>query len=493
MIRGGNTLIKVKVYLAVLLVFCMVLPTACMAQNKQKLKEKQNSQMQKGPNKESKPKELHVLYASVEAGSDAVLNAAKQYESQNGINVIVDKFLYSNLQEKVFSELSQGSSYYDLICMDTPWVPQLVNQLEPMTQYIKNSKHQDQLKLQDFIAKVFLDTSVYNLKAPQKDAPQMEVVDIDEIKSAGFDVISFPIQSNVLVVSYRKDLFNNEKYKSEFQKKYGRDLNIPDTLEEYLDIAKFFTRDTNNDEKIDLYGTTLMAAKHESVLCDFKSFLGDFGGSICDKNMNPVFNSPVGVKALEYYGDWINKYKVTPPGAVNYTWDEVATAFGSGLVAMSMNYHDMTLDKSVKGEVGYFEFPGVSNGNTIVRGPHFGSWGLAINKYSQNKQAAYDLAEWFTSPDRQIEYLKYNQHVTRISAYNAAQVAISDSLIREYYKILGDSLKVGIGRPRITTYNQVAEEIEIAVNSYVTGQKGSKEALDEAAKQVDRIIKQTGY
>lgn len=486
-------MIKIKIFFAAVLFFIMTFQTACVLPAKKASGDKQLNRIQLQPNKQSKSKELHILYSSVEAGSEAIDNAAKQYQNQFDTKVVVDKFLYSNLQQKVFSELSQESSYYDLICMDTPWVPQLINQLEPMTGYIKNSKHPELLNLKDFISKSFMDTSVYNLKAPQKDAPVMEVVDIDKIVDAGFDVISFPVQSNALVVSYRKDLFNDEKYKTEFKQKYGRELTIPDTLDEYLDIAKFFIRDTNNDGRIDLYGTTLMAANHESVFCDYKSFLGDFGGTIFDKNMQPAFNNPTGVKALKYYGEWINKYHVTPPGAENYTWDDVATAFGSGLVAMSMNYHDMTLDKSVKGEVGYFKFPGVSDGSKIIRGPHFGSWGLAINKYSRNKQSAYDLAEWLTSPERQKEYLMYKQHVTRISAYNEAQISISDPLTREYYKVLGDSLKVGIGRPRITTYNQVAEVLEEALNGYVTGRLAAQDALDDAARKTQAIMKQAGY
>ncbi len=49
-----------------------------------------------------------------------------------------------------------------------------------------------------------------------------------------------------------------------------------------------------------------------------------------------------------------------------------------------MNYHDMKLDPKVKGgETGYFVFPGVDNGGNVVRGPHFGSWGVGISKYSK--------------------------------------------------------------------------------------------------------------
>ncbi|WP_230875905.1 ABC transporter substrate-binding protein [Paenibacillus validus] len=439
-----------------------------------------------------KPKALKVLYATVEAGSEAIIDAAKKYEQQTGIKIEVNTFPYNNLQEKVFSELAQKSDHYDLIAIDTPWVPKIIQHLEPMTTYIKAAKPES-LKLNDFIAKAFMDTSVFKKDAPQLNPPQMNEINLDQIVSSGFDIWSLPIQSNVLTVSYRKDLFKDPKNMEAFKKQYNRELAVPQTLDEYLDIAKFFTRDTNNDGKIDLYGTTLMGKKHEANFVDFKSFLSDFGGSIFDANLKPVFNDEKGVKALETYGSWINQHKVTPPGVLTYTWDEVATVFGSGQVAMGMNYHDMKLDPKVKGgETGYFVFPGVDNGGNVVRGPHFGSWGVGISKYSKNKQASYELAEYLTSPEVQKGYLKFNQHVTRKSAYDAAK-SLSDPLLKEYYQVLGSSLSVGVGRPRITNYDQVSEAVQIVVNDYLSGKKDAKTALNEGAKQVETLMKQAGY
>ncbi|GGG05998.1 ABC transporter substrate-binding protein [Paenibacillus abyssi] len=440
-----------------------------------------------------KPEELKVLYATVEAGSEAIIDAAKAYEQQSGIKISVDTFPYNNLQEKVFSELAQKSDYYDLIAIDTPWVPKIIQHIEPMTSYIQNTKSPELLQLDDFIAKAFLDTSVFKADAPQQNPPQMDTIDLDKIVSEGFDIWSLPIQSNVLTVSYRKDLFNNEENKAQFQQQYNRELAVPQTLDEYLDIAKFFTRDTDGDGKIDLYGTTLMGKKHEANFVDFKSFLSDFGGSIFDDNLVPVFNNEAGVKALETYGSWVSEHKVTPPGVLTYTWDEVATVFGSGQVAMGMNYHDMKLDPKVEGgDTGYFVFPGVENGGEIVRGPHFGSWGIGISKYSNNKQAAYELAEALTSPDVQKGYLNFKQHVTRNSAYVAAE-ALPDALSKEYYQVLGESLKVGVGRPRITNYDQVSEAVQIAVSEYLSGKKDAKQALDDGAKQVQSLMEQAGY
>ncbi|MGO4184986.1 ABC transporter substrate-binding protein [Paenibacillus sp. TAF43_2] len=440
---------------------------------------------------ESSATMLKVLYATVEAGSEAVINASENYEQQTGIDVEISTFPYNSLQEKVFTELSRMSSEYDLIAVDTPWMPKIIQYLEPITPYIQQTA--STTEIDDFIAKLFLDTSVYDKNMPQRAPLAMDTVNLDSITAAGFDVWSLPIQSNVLTVTYRKDLFENEANRVAFKKRFHRELSIPSTLDEYEDIAKFFTRDNNQDGLIDMYGTTLMAGKHEANFVDFKSFLHIFGGKLFNENLDPVFNSESGVKALETYGSWILKDKVTSPDVLSYTWDEVEIAFGFGQAAMGMNVHDMKLHPKVHGgQVGYFMLPGVEHGGTLVRGPHFGSWGLAINKYSEHKEEAYQLANYLTSADVQRDYLRFRQHVTRKSAYAAAKTVPEES-VREYYEVLGRSLNIGVGRPRIKNYDQISETVQTAVQQYLTGKKNARTALDDAAAKVGKLMKESGY
>ncbi|CAI6083325.1 ABC transporter substrate-binding protein [Cohnella sp. JJ-181] len=433
---------------------------------------------------------LRVLYATVEAGSEAVIAAIERYQAITGQPVEVDTFPYNSLQEKVFSELARKSGHYDLMAVDTPWMPRILPHLEPLSAYIRSAD--PSIRVDDFITKVFMDTSVFDSIQPRQQPPAMDVVDVDRIQNAGFDIWSLPIQSNVLTVSYRKDLFLDPANRAAFRDRYGRELEVPQTLDAYLDIARFFTRDTDGDGTIDLYGTTLMAGKSEATFVDFKSFLNVYGGEMFDRNLRPVFNSQAGVEALETYGDWILKDKVTPPGVTGYTWDEVEIAFGYGQTAMGMNYHDMKLNPMVQGQVGSFMFPGVERSGTIVRGPHFGSWGLAVNKYAQQRQAAFDLAAYLTGAEAQQGYLKYRHHVTRMSAYEAAQ-HLPDISQREYYDVLGASLRVGVGRPRIKNYSQLSEAVQTAVQRYLTGRQSAKAALDQAVDTVSQFMIMEGY
>ena len=53
---------------------------------------------------------------------------------------------------------------------------------------------------------------------------------------------AYPTEGDANGWSYRKDLFEDPEEMEAFKAKYGYDLAVPTTYEQFLDIAKFFTR-----------------------------------------------------------------------------------------------------------------------------------------------------------------------------------------------------------------------------------------------------------
>ncbi len=305
-----------------------------------------------GPSSSSaKPTSLNMLYATVEADSDAIKLVLPHFQSQFGITIKLDTIPYDALQQKVFAELASSSPYYDIMIVDTPWMPALTGKIEPLSSYIKNSKLNDIAKpdLQDFIAKVFYDTAVYNPSKPYLHFPNpTQPIDPDTITRQGFEIYGFPLQSNVLTLSYRKDLFDDPHEQAAFQQQYKKPLQVPATWDDFVSVAQFFTRPSQR-----LYGTTLMAGDGDWATDDFKTLLACWGGNghLVTDDFKLEFATPVGAEALSFYTDLINKHQVTPPGVTEFSWDTAASTFGSGLTAMSMNYHNVSLNPGVKGEV----------------------------------------------------------------------------------------------------------------------------------------------
>jgi multiple sugar transport system substrate-binding protein len=311
-------------------------------------------------------------------------------------------------------------------------------------------------------------------------------IDLAAIQTAGFDVFGLPLQANALTMSYRKDLFNDATEQANFQKANGQPLAVPQTWDDFVKVAQFFTRPAKR-----LYGTTLMPGTGDWATDDFKSLLAGFGGygKMVDDQFNRRFNSPEGVAALSFYSDLINKYKVCPPGVTSFSWDEASSAFASGLTAMSMNYHSETLNSTVKaGEVGYAVIP-----KKTAIGPHFGTWMLSVNKYSQNKAWAYKAIVWITAAAQQIKMLSTQLHPSRKSVYENAKTNPAATQFGNFYDVLGQSLALGNGRPRLQNYGDVDQIIYTMVNNVATGAAQPQAALTKADADVLAALKKAGY
>ncbi len=429
----------------------------------------------------AKPKTLRLLYTTDEANAAALATLVPGFKSKFGIDLKIDNQPYDALQQKVFSEFASKSSYYDIVVVDTPWAPALVRDLEPLSSYLQDAKlnpDSPQSDLTDFIPKVLYDTSVYNASSPIKQYPDpSEKPNLGSITKAGFDIYGLPIQSNVAVMAYRSDLFNDPVQQANFKAKYGRDLTVPKTWDEYAQVAAFFTQPGKK-----LYGTTVMAGVGDWATDDFKTLLASYGGdgTLVDKNMKPAFDSPAGLKALTYYAKLAQSGDV-PPGSTSADWGTTADSFDNGLTAMTINYHDLKLADTVKGDIAYAPVPKASDA-----GPHFGTWMLSVNKNSKNKSWAYRAISWLTASQQQISMTKESLHPSRTSVYAAIT---SDNPLASFYETLGTSLAVGVGRARLTNYTEVSHEVAVAVNNAASGAQTPQQAIDSASQKVAALIK----
>jgi len=115
---------------------------------------------------------------------------------------------------------------------------------------------------------------------------------------------TLPYDGDVLSLYFRKDIFNDETEKSNFKKAYNKELAPPETWDEMLDIAKFFTRksgETLAGKKLDedFYGFAFLAQRGSFAFAWWLAEFASRGGKYFDKDMNPMINSEEGVIALQ--------------------------------------------------------------------------------------------------------------------------------------------------------------------------------------------------
>lgn len=199
---------------------------------------------------------------------------------------------------------------------------------------------------------------------------------------------------------YRKDVF--EKYNSEYKAIYNEDLKPPTTWEEYDQIAKFLTKDTDDDGKIDLYGTAIFGGDAKRYIWFAERFLS-MGGKYFDEEMNPLIQNDLGIKALQDLVN-LNNSGSTPPNSM-YDWIDLNNSFLHGNLAMVVQWSDtsrFSLDKktwksSVGNQVGWTLVPTADESN-----PRGGVWigrVLGISKQSAHPDKAWDIISYISSKD----------------------------------------------------------------------------------------------
>jgi ABC-type glycerol-3-phosphate transport system substrate-binding protein len=106
----------------------------------------------------------------------------------------------------------------------------------------------------------------------------------------------------------------------------------PKTWDEYVQIAK---KVTNPEKKIFATTATLQIEPPTNMTYDIYPLILQAGGGILDTKVNKAaFNSPAGVKAIEWYVDLVNKHKVAVPGVLSNGEKEKRANFATGNIAM---------------------------------------------------------------------------------------------------------------------------------------------------------------
>ncbi len=119
-----------------------------------------------------------------------------------------------------------------------------------------------------------LDIAPYIKKDPPEDYPQGWSPALLRLQTYGDEVYGFPFHDGPEGFIYRTDLFEDPSEKKNYREKYRKKLRVPETWNEFIDVARFF----NRPEK-DLYGTVFAAYpdRHNNVF-DFALQLWSRGG-----------------------------------------------------------------------------------------------------------------------------------------------------------------------------------------------------------------------
>lgn len=218
--------------------------------------------------------------------------------------------------------------------------------------------------------------------------------DIDEniyniMKEAGGknEMYVMPWNIQVLYVYYRPSLFEKAK------------VEVPKTYEEFLDVIKKTTMDTNGDGKTDVYGFGMRGAKGGQE--PWGSFVYGRGGSFND------MTTPESVQGMQ---DFIDLYKngYVPPTATQDGFNEIISNFKSGKTAMTIHHTGSSADmvKTFGDDVDAFPFPAGKSQWTSM-----GDTENVIFESCKNKDAAFEWLAYLAAGEGQEKWCTFTGNV----------------------------------------------------------------------------------
>jgi len=310
--------------------------------------------------------------------------------------------------------------------------------------------------------------------------------------TVGGRLVQLPRHSDVSNLFYQKSLYEDEANKAAFEAEYGYPLTPPETWDQVRDQALFFANPP------DFYGFQYVG-KDEAVTGRFYELLVANGGAMFDADWNPTFNSAAGVAALSFFVD-LYKAGAVPAGVPNYLWDDTGLGFGSGTVAMDLDWGGWSAffndpaNSQVAGNVGVVRAPAGSGG---LRTGWSGSHSFSITEGCDNKAAAASFVTFLTDPDRQIIEARMGILPTRTAVWDTALAefeAAGNAYMVEVFSTFRTSMaEDAFTPPLIPEWIEVSNVLWPQLQAAIVGDKTPQEALDAAAEAAAEIMKDAGY
>ena len=171
--------------------------------------------------------------------------------------------------------------------------------------------------------KPFVDKSNFDLKPF---IPSM----LDLVGNHKGTLVMIPMYNYSMGIIYRTDLLSDPKLRTAFKAKTSKDLVLPTTLADYVEVSKFMNANAG------VAGAAMQGQRGDPNSMEFSNYLFSSGGAYLDKDRNVALNSPEGEKALELYVD--NIKNGAQKGALSATLDDTLRLMCDGKAWSMITY-----------------------------------------------------------------------------------------------------------------------------------------------------------
>jgi multiple sugar transport system substrate-binding protein len=222
----------------------------------------------------------------------------------------------------------------------------------------------------------------------------------------------------------------------------------------------------------------------------FSGFLRNMGGKYMVDGQSALC-SPESKEAIQLYADLLKNYG--PPGAVNYSFQQLTALYSAGRSAMSYqssNEFGTIMESGERLEdTAIIPLPAGPGGST----PTVIGWALAVSNFSENPDAAWYFLQWASSPEMQAKLALEGIAPPRSAVSESAEYKawLDESPVRQQWQealtVLATTGSSEIGYP-INGNPESRQYIGQAVGDVLLGTKSVDEACAAADASLNELI-----
>lgn len=412
-----------------------------------------------GDGTEGKGDYINVLVQGGSPAFEAAQETAEAFEEETGYEVRVESVPYTGVYDKLKADITASTGAYDVATIDILWMAEFAQGLLP---------------IDDLMTDEVVDDLMPGMLAGGQ---------IDDV------TYGMPVWTNCKILMYRTDLFEDPDEMAAFKEEYGYELAPPTTWHEYRDAAEFFTRDTDGDGEIDLYGTGVFGKTDGDTACSWLEQSVQAGARpvVLGDDGEVLVNQEPYVEALTFLCDIVNEDQSCPPGAMEMASGEVSEMFYQGNLAMMLNWGHFYLaandpeTSKVAGKVATAPHLSGTAGVGAIPGP----WYQVIPKSSEKQKIAKEY----------VQFMYDNNEVIMKNMGTAARKSLFEEYgQQEEYAFLKDiqttlSGEATQNRAPIIEWNLIETEALVpAIQQALMQEKTPQEALDDAAEMIEDLL-----
>ena len=375
------------------------------------------------------------------------------FEKETGIKVEFQKLVYSEMHDKLVTQLTGNASYYNLLEVDFLWAGEF-----PEADWLADLKP-------------FVDKTGFDLKPF---IPSM----MDLVGTHKGTLYMIPMYNYSMGLLYRTDLLQDAKLKDAYKAETGKDLALPTTLADYVALSKFMAAHAG------VAGSAMQSQRGDPNSMEFSNYLFANGGHYLDDKRNVVLDSPEAIDALTLYVD--NIQHGAQKGALSATLDDTFRLMCDGKAWSMVTYWWMLPQVDNKGSC-----PNAAGkvALSVMPGGHgeSGGWGWAIpkNESPELQDAAWKFISWVQGKEMSVKRAMQGHAPTRSDTFEDAGVLAK----YPYYKQALEVVASGESFPILTYTAQYEDVLGRQLSLAGSGDATPAAAIKAAAKGLEDLMK----